>query len=97
MYLSVGSNLINVAGNIIGVFVLRAGVAGVAYPSLIARIFSAAAITALCFREKNEADKNNSKIQLVICNKLAETLSGGLMDSSGKISRIIIKMRSCLS
>ena len=39
MYLSVISNIINVIGNLIGVFVLRAGVAGVAYPSLIARVF----------------------------------------------------------
>ena len=39
MYLSVISNIINVIGNFIGVFVLRAGVAGVAYPSLIARTF----------------------------------------------------------
>ena len=31
MYLSVISNIINVIGNLIGVFVLRAGVAGVAY------------------------------------------------------------------
>lgn len=54
MYLSVASNIINVIGNIIGVFVLHAGVAGVAYPSLIARIFSAVVITMLCFREKNE-------------------------------------------
>lgn len=54
MYLSVASNIINVIGNIIGVFVLHAGVAGVAYPSLIARIFSAVAITMLCFREKSE-------------------------------------------
>lgn len=53
MYLSVASNVINVVGNIIGVFVLRAGVAGVAYPSLIARTFSAAAITVLCFRSRN--------------------------------------------
>lgn len=53
MYLSVASNVINIIGNIIGVFVLKAGVAGVAYPSLIARIFSAAVITWLCFREKN--------------------------------------------
>lgn len=53
MYLSVASNVINVAGNLIGVFVLKAGVAGVAYPSLIARIFSAAVITILCFREQN--------------------------------------------
>lgn len=54
MYLSVVSNVINIIGNIIGVFVLKAGVAGVAYPSLIARVFSAAAITWLCFQEKNE-------------------------------------------
>ena len=54
MYLSVASNIINVAGNIIGVFVFHAGVAGVAWPSLIARTFSAAVITALCFQKKNQ-------------------------------------------
>lgn len=54
MYLSVASNIINVIGNLIGVFVLRAGVAGVAWPSLIARTFSAVVITVLCFHKKNE-------------------------------------------
>ncbi|MDE7312771.1 MAG: MATE family efflux transporter [Eubacterium sp.] len=54
MYISVVSNMINVIGNIIGVLVLRAGVAGVAVPSLIARTFSAAAITCACFQRKNE-------------------------------------------
>lgn len=53
MYLSIASNAINVIGNVIGVFVLKAGVAGVAWPSFIARVFSAAAITALCFQKKN--------------------------------------------
>ncbi|SCI75556.1 MATE family multidrug exporter [uncultured Flavonifractor sp.] len=53
MYLSILSNGINVAGNLIGVFVLKAGVAGVAWPSLIARMFSAAAITTLCFSRQN--------------------------------------------
>ncbi|WP_243119191.1 MATE family efflux transporter [Blautia sp. SC05B48] len=53
MYLSVASNIINVIGNLIGVFVLHAGVAGVAWPSLIARTFSAVVITVLCFRKKN--------------------------------------------
>lgn len=52
MKISIVSNLINVAGNLIGVFVFRAGVAGVAYPSLIARTFSAVVITLLCFREE---------------------------------------------
>lgn len=54
MYLSVASNIINVFGNLIGVFVLHAGVAGVAWPSLIARTFSAVVITMLCFRKKNQ-------------------------------------------
>lgn len=53
MYLSVASNIINVIGNLIGVFVLHAGVAGVAWPSLIARTFSAVVITLLCFCKKN--------------------------------------------
>ena len=51
MFLSLFSNLINVAGNLIGVFVLHAGVAGVAWPSLIARMFSAVAVTVLCFKK----------------------------------------------
>lgn len=52
MYISMISNVINLIGNLIGVFVLEAGVAGVAYPSLIARAFSAVAITILCFKKK---------------------------------------------
>lgn len=53
MYISIMSNLINVAGNAVGVFVMHAGVAGVAYPTLIARIFSAVIITVLCFGKCN--------------------------------------------
>lgn len=53
MYLSITANVINVIGNCIGVFLLHAGVAGVAWPSLISRVFSAAVITILCFSRKN--------------------------------------------
>ena len=53
MYIAIFSNVINVAGNVIGVFVLHAGVAGVAVPSLIARTFSAVVVTVLCFRKRN--------------------------------------------
>jgi putative MATE family efflux protein len=53
MYISILSNIINVVGNLIGVFVLKSGVAGVAYPSLISRMFSAVVITVLCFRKIN--------------------------------------------
>lgn len=51
MYVSLASNIINVIGNCIGVFVLHAGVAGVAIPSLIARAFSAIVITKLYFQQ----------------------------------------------
>lgn len=53
MYLSVAANVMNIIGNCVGVFVLHAGVAGVAWPSLISRSFSAVVITALCFSRKN--------------------------------------------
>lgn len=53
LYLSLIANIINIIGNIIGVFVLHAGVPGVAWPSLIARVFSAIAITVLCFSVHN--------------------------------------------
>lgn len=52
MNISIIANIINVVGNVIGVFVLHAGVAGVAYPSLMSRLFSAVVITVLCFREQ---------------------------------------------
>ena len=53
LYISVASNVLNVIGNVTGVFLLRAGVAGVAWPSFISRVFSAVVITGLCFRERN--------------------------------------------
>lgn len=51
MYISAVTNILNVIGNCIGIFVLHLGAAGVAYPSLITRILSATAITIYCFRK----------------------------------------------
>ena len=59
MHLSLAANMINIAGNALGVFVFHAGVAGVAYPSLIARSFSAAVIVVLCFRQKDRMTGNS--------------------------------------
>lgn len=44
---SIVMNLINVVGNAIGIFVLHAGVVGVAVPSLISRVFAAAVLYVL--------------------------------------------------
>ena len=48
--ISLAANIVNVIGNCVGVFVLKLGAAGVAWPSLISRLLSAAAVTAYCFR-----------------------------------------------
>ena len=53
MYVSVGMNLLNVIGNAIGVFALKAGAAGVAWPTAISWYFAAIIMTALCFKGKN--------------------------------------------
>ncbi len=53
MNVSILMNLINVVGNAIGVFVLKAGVEGVAYPSLISRIFAAGVMLYLASNRKN--------------------------------------------
>lgn len=54
MGVSIAMNLVNVAGNAIGVFVLHAGAAGVAWPTTISWYFAAVVMTALCLRENND-------------------------------------------
>lgn len=53
MYVSILMNLINVVGNYIGVFILKAGVVGVAVPTLISRIVAAVIMLYLSFNHKN--------------------------------------------
>ena len=53
MNVSIIANVINVAGNCVGVFALHLGAAGVAWPSLISRALSAVAVTTYCFHKKN--------------------------------------------
>ena len=53
MNVSIAANVINVIGNCVGVFVWKLGADGVAWPSLISRVFSAVAVTAYCFRKQN--------------------------------------------
>ena len=53
MKVSIIMNIINVGGNAIGIFALHAGVAGVAYPSLISRITDAVIMFVLAFKKEN--------------------------------------------
>ncbi|MDE6722787.1 MAG: MATE family efflux transporter [Eubacterium sp.] len=54
MYISGLMNVINITGNAIGIFVFKAGVAGVAIPTLISRTTAAVLITILLFKQKYE-------------------------------------------
>ena len=53
MRVSAAMNLLNVVGNAIGIFLLHAGAAGVAWPTTIAWYFAAIVMTAKCLREDN--------------------------------------------
>lgn len=53
MKVSIIMNVINVGGNAIGIFALRAGVEGVAYPSLISRTVAAVIMLVLAFNKNN--------------------------------------------
>ena len=53
MWVSLAANLVNAAGNAIGIFVLKAGAAGVAWPTTISWYIAAVIMTGLCLRKKN--------------------------------------------
>lgn len=75
MYISFVANGINIIGNAIGIFVLKAGVAGVAYPSLIARIFQAVVILTLCFRPTAKGTNTPILVTVRLKNLLRMDLS----------------------
>lgn len=52
MVVSIVMNLLNVVGNAIGVFVLHAGAAGVAWPTTISWYVAAVVMAGLCFSDK---------------------------------------------
>ncbi len=62
MNVSIAMNIINVVGNAIGIFVLHAGVAGVAVPSLISRIFAAVVMLILSLDRKNSLYIQGSRV-----------------------------------
>lgn len=78
--------MINVIGNCIGVFVLKAGVAGVAWPSLIARVFSAVIITILCFQStygvqyywKRIVNWDRKRIKMILAIAVPNAVESGI-------------------
>ena len=54
MQVSMIMNLINVVGNFIGIFILKAGVVGVAVPTLLGRMFACFAMSYMAFNKENQ-------------------------------------------
>ena len=54
MYVSLLMNVLNIVGDFIGVYIMHAGVLGVAVPTLISRAVAAVVMTALAFGRGNE-------------------------------------------
>lgn len=54
MYVSIMMNAINIVGDLMGVFLLKAGVLGVAIPTLVSRAAAALVLSALAFRPENQ-------------------------------------------
>lgn len=53
MYVSIFVNIINILGNAIGIFILHAGVAGVAVPTLVSRMAGALLMLVMLLNKKN--------------------------------------------
>ncbi|MBO6047244.1 MAG: MATE family efflux transporter [Erysipelotrichaceae bacterium] len=54
MKVSMLANIVNVIGNAVGIFVLHAGAAGVAWPTTLSWYVAAIVMTALCFKKDQE-------------------------------------------
>lgn len=89
MKVSLAMNLINAGGNAIGIFALRAGVAGVAWPSVISWGFAAVVMTVLCFRKqaitlrwKNILTWKNDMIRRLLRIAIPSSIENGLFQLS---------------
>lgn len=96
MYVSIGMNVINVIGNAIGIFVLHAGVAGVAYSSLTARSFAAVVMLVMCTNKKLtvhlELDKILSWNQDMIRRILHVGIPGGIDNCLYQFAKIMLSI-----
>ncbi|MGN0642358.1 MAG: MATE family efflux transporter [Huintestinicola sp.] len=90
MYVSVVMNGINIAGNAVGIFVLHAGAAGVAVPSLISRFCAAAVMLVLTLDRKNAVyitfhgifSWNGGMIKRIIGIGFPNSIENGLFQAS---------------
>lgn len=94
MKVSLGMNVLNVVGNAIGVLILRAGVVGVAVPSLVSRM---AAATVMCLMLRDERWAISVKLcQIFSWNKelvrkiLSIAIPSGVESGMFQICRVVL-------
>ena len=94
MYISALMNIINIVGNAIGIFVFKAGVAGVAVPTLISRAFAAVLMTALLFRKRYEVHLTSRAIfslkKEVVKSILRIAVPNGLENGCFALGRVLV-------
>ena len=94
MLVSLGMNLVNVAGNAIGVFALHAGVRGVAYPSLISRGLAALVMLVLVHKKTNPLYVEPSCIfrweGSMLARILRIAIPGGIEGGLFQLSKLVI-------
>lgn len=94
MKISLGMNVINVVGNAIGVFVLEAGVTGVAVASLVSRIIAAAVMFVLLLDRERAISLNMRDIVSWDSDLLKKILSiaipSGIESGMFQICRVVL-------
>ena len=100
MNVSIIMNIINVSGNAIGIFVLHANVAGVAYPSLISRVVAAGIMLVLAFNRKNTLYLQFGKIfswnGKMLGRILKIAIPGGIENGLFQVSKVALSGRVAL-
>lgn len=95
MYVSILMNIINVVGNYIGVFILHAGVAGVAVPTLISRIVAAIIMFALSLNSSNLVYVKIKNVfawdQEMISRILKIAVPNGIENGLFTLGRVLVK------
>lgn len=94
MYISALMNAINIVGNAVGIFVFKAGVAGVAVPTLISRAVAAILMTALLFRKQYDVHLTYQAIfslkKEAIKSILCIAIPNGLENGCFALGRVLV-------
>ena len=107
MYVSVTMNLLNVVGNAIGIFVFKAGAAGVAWPTTLSWYFAAVVMTRLCLNPKGQVTLRLGKdlmpqkdmslriLRIAVPNAIENTLGTSQIAANG-IGQTIWSLAACM-